>query len=188
MANELYKSILQAPGIENMGGFKGRILAYPVHWMKQIPTLPKNPTTLDEASTAEGTFEFLDPSKKPIAIYATRKTVGYKAENQGEEDGQSFKCTGEFFYPGPKAEASGFARIVNNTPFYLVLESPEGDQFIAGQPGLPVSIKPSFDGGKAPADRRGFSFTFEHDSYVPLVKLKTPIDSEQYFVDENLIP
>ncbi len=177
----LYKSILHTPGTENMGGFQNRLLCYPAHEVTSVPTLPEKPATVEELAIAEGTFEFKDKDGEPIAIYATDKTVGMKAENQGETDGQSFNVTGEFFHPGNKTEVAGFARMVNNTPCYLVLISPEGEQFIVGQPGLPCNIKASYDAGTARSDRRGFPFTFEADSLAPLIKLKTPIDVEPYF-------
>lgn len=181
---ELYKSILNKPGSENMGGWQNRILFYPAHWMKEIPTLIKDAQTIEELALADGAFEFIDPANKPIAIYATPRTVGMKADNQGETDGQSFHITGEFFHPNVKTEVGGFSRLVNNTPGYMVVFSPEGDQFIIGQIGLPVTIKPSFDGGTAPADRRGTAYSFENDSYAPYIKLKTPIadaDLAEYF-------
>lgn len=183
MAN-LYKSILNTPGSENMGGYQNIILFYPAHWVTEIPSLIKAPATMEELALADGAFEFIDPLNKPIAIYATPKTVGMKAENQGETDGQSFHITGQFYHPNVKTEVGGFSRLVNNTPGYLVLFSPEGEQFIIGQKGLPATIKPSFDGGTAPADRRGTSYTFECDSYAPYIKLKTPIsdaDLADYF-------
>lgn len=177
----LYTSILHNTGGENMGGFQNRLLFYPNHLIKKQPTLIANPTTTEELALAEGSYEFKEENGQPVAIYATDKTVGMKAENQGELDGQSFKITGEFFHPGTKTEVAGMSRLVNNCPGTLILISPEGEQFIVGQPGLPVYIKPSFDGGTARADRRGTSFTFECDSYVPYTKLKTPIDFDQYF-------
>ncbi|MDU1906414.1 MAG: hypothetical protein E6772_16715 [Dysgonomonas sp.] len=176
-----YKSILRRAGGENMGGWKNRLLFYPEHLFKAVPLLIAKPETVEELALAEGTFEPREAGTEPMAIYATDKTVGYKAENQGELDGQSFKGSGEFFHPGTKTEVAGISRQLNNTPGYLIIISPEGEQFICGQPGLPVYIKPSFDGGTQRADRRGFAFTFEHDSYVPFIKLKTPIDVEVYF-------
>lgn len=182
MAGEnLYTSLLRTAGGENMGGYQNRILFYPNHLFKTMPTLIKAPTTVEELAMAEGAFEPITAGHEPMAIYATDKTVGLKAENQGELDGQSFKISGEFFHPGTKAEASGISRLLNNTPGSLVLTSPEGEQFIIGQPGLPVYIKPSYNGGVQRSDRRGFAYTFEADSYVPILKLKVPIDLDLYF-------
>ncbi|MDR1716346.1 MAG: hypothetical protein LBS20_10915 [Prevotella sp.] len=178
---DFYQSLLREAIHENMGGFKNRLLFYPDHLFSVIPTLIAAPTDMEELALADGTFEPIEVGIEPMAIYATDKTVGMKAENQGELDGQSFSITGEFFHPGTKTEVAGAARKLNNTPGYLVLESPEGEQFIIGQKGLPCFVKPSFDGGTARADRRGFSFTFQADSYVPFIKLQTPIDMDQYF-------
>lgn len=178
---DFYKSILRRAGGENMGGFKNRMLFYPEHLFKAIPTLVEDPIEMADLATAEGAFEPVEAGTEPMAIYATDKTVGMKAENQGELDGQSFNITGEFFHPGTKTEVAGAARKLNNTPGYLVVESPEGEQFIVGQKGLPCYVKPSFDGGTARADRRGFPFTFGADSYAPFIKLKVKIDMDLYF-------
>ena len=181
----LYKSLLREAGGENMGGFRNRVLFYPDHMMKTTPVLIEDPQSTEELALAEGAYEFIDPVNKPIAMYATDKTVGMKAENQGELDGQSFKQTGELFHPGMATELAAIARLLNNCPGSLVLRTPEGEQIMVGQPGLPVYLKPSFDGGTGRADRRGMSFTFEADSYVPFMKLKTPIaDFDDHFVIE----
>lgn len=165
-------------GIENMGGWQNQVAFVPGCHAKAVPLLPKEIAKDEDLVTAAGAFEYKDAAGKPMYIYATDKTVKYSAENQGETDGQSFKISGEFFHPGTKVEAAAFARKVNNTPGYLILISPEGEQFMVGQPGLPCTIKPSFDGGQARSDRRGFKFSFEADSYCPYVKLGTPIDFE----------
>ena len=38
-----------------------------------------------------------------------------------------------------------------------------------------------FDGGKAAADKRGWSFTFEADSPAPMIIMGTPIDIDALF-------
>lgn len=181
MSETLYKSLLKKPVNENMGGYQNRILFYPEHLMKTVPALPKSPANTDELAVALGAFEFKKETDKPIAIKATRNTVGYKAENQGELDGQSFKGSGSFFYPGDEKETAAMSRLLNNTDGYYVLQRANGEQIMVGQLGLPASTKPSFDGGTAPADRKGTTFAFENDSFVPYITLKTPIDFSLYF-------
>ena len=179
--------LLSSCGLENMGGMKNRLAFIPVCEVTAVPTLPANPVSEEDLVTATGNFEFKEPTGKPIYIYATDKTVKFSVENQGETDGQSFKMSGEFFHPGTKVEAAAFARKVNNTPGYLLLEDPESNQYIVGQPGLPCTIKPSFDFGMARTDRRGFKFTFEADSYCPFIRMAAPydLDSLTEIEDEN---
>jgi hypothetical protein len=138
--------------------------------------LPANPVTEADLVTAIGAFAFREAGSTPILIYATDKTVQFDAENQGETDGQSFRQHGQFFHPGSKMEVSAFARRVNNTPGYLVVIGPDGTQYLIGQPGLPCTIKPGFTGGAARTDRKGTMFTFEADSFAPIVILGAPID------------
>ena len=176
-----------ACGSENMGGYKNRLLFIPASLVSDVPTLP-DASTITEASdlvTAAGAFTFKDTADTPIFIYATDKTVQLQAENQGEIDGQSFRQFGEFMHPGSQVEAAAFAREVNNTPGYLILEDPNGVQYMVGSKGLPCSIKPSFTGGAARTDRKGFLFTFEADSFCPFIVLGTPIDMDAL---ENPVP
>lgn len=172
-------------GEENMGGYTSRVVFIPECIVKTAPTLPaKDKVVSDEdLATAEGTFEYLDPSQKPIAITPTDKTVQYNAENQGELGGQSFAVTGSYFFPGSKTETAVHSRMVNNTPGYLVLEDFTKEQILVGQPGLLCSIAPSFAGGQARTDRKGMTFNFSADSIVPYIKLKTPLDLDQIFAD-----
>lgn len=175
-----------ACGSENMGGYKNRVLFIPSCSVKAVPTLPAEITDTEDLVTAAGAFEFNAVGDEPVFIYATDKTVKLDAENQGDTDGQSFVQKGEFFHPGSKAEVAAFARKVNNTPGYLILEDANGDQFMVGSKGLPANIKPSFSGGGERTDRKGFQFTFEADSFAPFVILGTPIDIDE--IENPVIP
>lgn len=178
-----FTPLLWPCGEENMGGFTNRLVFIPFCSLKAAPILPKKEDILkdEDYATAKGAFEFIETGAKPTPLYATDKTVQYKADNQGDIDGRSFAVSGQWFYPGMLKNASLFSRKVNNTPGYLVLEQPGGDQILVGQPGLPVSIAPAFDGGQARADRKGTTFTFSADSFVPYVYLGTPIDLDALF-------
>lgn len=68
-----------------------------------------------------------------------------------------------------------------NTPGYLVLVTPEGEQIMVGQPGMPCVISPSTDFGQTRSDRRGTTFAYEADSFAPYIKLKSPIDIDEIF-------
>lgn len=136
-----------------MGGYKGRIAFIPETSVSVVPTLPKEAKATADFVTATGAFTFLESGGKPTPIYATRATVGYKAESQGETDCKSYKISGEFFHPGKKVEAAAFARQICNTPGYLIIEDNESQQLI-GQPGYPCTVTASFDGGKAAADQK----------------------------------
>ena len=172
--------VLWPAGADNMGGYKGRIAFIPETSVSVVPTLPKEAKATADFVTATGAFTFLESGGKPTPIYATRATVGYKAESQGETDCKSYKISGEFFHPGKKVEAAAFARQICNTPGYLIIEDNESQQLI-GQPGYPCTVTASFDGGKAAADKRGLSFTFEADSPAPMIIMGTPIDIDALF-------
>ena len=174
-------------GADNMGGYKAYVLVIPFAAVKKAPTIPSQDEIEADADavTASGSFEFLETSgiSKPKLVVCTDKTVSYNAENQGEIEGQSYTVSGEFFRAGNQAEAAAFARQINNTPCYLVIEDMDGRQQLIGQPFLPATIKPAFEGGQNREDRRGFRFAYSADSVAPVIYLETPID-----VDELMNP
>jgi hypothetical protein len=170
-----FAPVLWPSGSSNMGGYKGRVAFIPESAVSKVPALPESPSEAADYVTAAGSFTFINSGDKPTPIYATRATVSYKADIQGETDCKSYKITGEFFHPGNGIEAAAFARQICNTPGYLLIENND-HQLLIGQDGLPCTVSASFDGGKAPADKRGYSFTFEADSESPMIVMGTPID------------
>lgn len=169
-------------GQNNMGGYKSRLLFVPAEAAATVPTVPSpdKATGNIELVTAEGAFTFIADSavKQPIYLYSTDGEVEYKAEPQGETDGISFKPTLSFFFPGNTPEMHAFNALVKNTVGYYIFEDVDGRQMILGQPGLPASTSPSFNGGKARADRRGTTYTATADSNYSAIYLATPIDME----------
>lgn len=182
-----FAPMLWKSGSDNMGGYKNKIAFIPETAVSVVPALPDKPSAVEDYVTAAGAFTFIESAGKPVPIYATRSTVGYKAEQQGEDDCKSSKITGEFFHPGSKIEAAAFARQVCNTPGYLIIEDEE-KQILVGQLGYPCTLTASFDGGKAAADKRGWSFTFAADSVAPMIIMGTPIDLEALFSSKPSTP
>jgi hypothetical protein len=170
--------LLWPSGTDNPGGFKQRVLFVPDSAVTSVPLIPSVISAIEDYVTAKGAFEFATSGDKPKFIYCTKDTVKYGADNQGEDDSQSFKQKGEFFFPGNLKAAAAFARYVNNTSGYLVLEAQTGEQILVGQKGMLCNIKPSCDLGQKTTDRRGYKFTFECDSFVPTIFLGTPIDMD----------
>ena len=184
--NKLPLSPLVWPcGSENMGGYTTRVVFIPECIVKEAPMLPEKDKVVkdEDLATAEGAFEYLDASHKPIPITVVDKTVQYGAENQGEIGGQSFAISGSYLYPGSQVQAAAHSRMVNNTPGYLVIEDINKEQILIGQPGLLCNIAPSFAGGQARADRKGTTYNYSADSIVPYIKLKTPLDLDAIFAD-----
>lgn len=167
-------------GQNNMGGFKPRLLFIPAEAVSAIPTVPTPEEATDNADlvTAKGAFAFVTDGaiKKPIYLYSTDGEVEYKAEPQGEIDGISYKQTLAFFFPGNMPEMHAFSALVKNTPGYYVIEDVDGRQMMVGQDGLMATTSPSFNGGKARADRRGTTYTATADSNYSGVFLGTPLD------------
>lgn len=169
-------------GQNNMGGYKSRLLFIPAEAVSEVPTVPDPSEATDNNGlvTADGAFTFVESStvKQPVYLYSTDGTVEYKAEQQGEADGISFKPTLSFFFPGNTPEMHAFNAMIKNTAGYYIFEDVDGRQMILGQPGLPASTTPSFNGGKARADRRGTTYTATADSNYSAIFLKTPLNME----------
>ena len=169
-------------GQNNMGGYKSRLLFVPADAVSAVPTVPDPDKAADntELVKAAGSFTFITGSgiSKPIYLYSTDGEVEFKAEPQGEPDGISFKQALSFFFPGNTPGMHAFNALVKNTAGYYIFEDVDGRQLIMGQPGLPASTSPSFNGGKARADRRGTTYTATADSKYSSFYLETPIDME----------
>ena len=173
-------------GLENMGGYKNKLLFIPECSVTTVPELPTDITQPEDLATATGSFTFKEEGAKPILIEATDKTVKLDGENQGDIDGQSFLQKVEFFHPGQDIKMSAFARYINNTPGYFIVEGLTGKQYMVGSKGLPAHTKPGFTGGGERTERKGFQFAFEADSFAPFIELGTPIDFDE--IENPVIP
>lgn len=170
-------------GRNNMGGFKPKLLCVPFDAVSAWPTIPDPldaATTNEGMVTATGSFTFKTDAgiSAPIFLYSTDGEVEYKAEIQGERDGRSFKQTLSFFFPGNLKEMHAFNAMVKNTDCFYIIEDTDGKQIIMGAEGFPVDNSPSFNGGKARADRRGTTYTCTADSNYSAIFLSTNIDME----------
>ncbi len=185
---EEFNPITGLEGDDNMGGHKNYVLWVPKFAVSAVPELKAKASIVTEADyvTAAGTFTFKDTvNGKPIYFECTKNSVKYDAPSQGEDEGQSFAPQGEFGRAGDKVAYSAFARKWNNTPGYLVMEDMDGKQFIVGQPGLEVSLKPEYAGGQKAADRRGYTVKFATDSVAPKIYLATAIDVDALIAESE---
>ena len=152
---------------KNMAGIKTIGYYAPVSEIDNFPELPANPATPEDEVTLDGRFTFLS-SKYFRKLYLTFETSEIKDENQGERDGQSFKHTAEFFFPGTEAEALAFAANVNNTGMVFIFEEVSGgNRRVIGSRAIPAMVQCSFTTGKAVTDRKGMTVTVTGYGYTP---------------------
>lgn len=162
-----FKDLDYADNSKNMGGIKTIAYYAPVSEVDNFPELPANPVTAAQEVTLDGRFTF-NVGKFFRKLYITMDTSEVKDENQGERDGQSFKHTAEFFFPGTSAEALAFAANVNNTGMVFIFEEVSGgNRRVIGSKAIPAMVKCSFTTGKATADRKGMTVTVEGYGYTP---------------------
>ena len=162
-----------------MGGYKGRLAFVPVSFVSSVPAPIEEKAEMADYVKATGAFTYLD-SNAAIPVYSTKDKISFKSSIQGEADCRSYHNELGFFFPGYSTEANAFAAAVCNTPCYIVFEDGK-KQYIMGQEGYPCDVSPSFDGGMAPADSKGWSFTAVSDSEVPILEMDTPIDLDALF-------
>jgi hypothetical protein len=159
---------------ENMGGFGS--VAYFAAWedIATWPTLMSSPTNDTQLVTLLGHF-VMKADKYFIKVYVTPETADFKASNQGETDGQSFRNEGEYFYPGSAVATRALARKLNNSRGVLILVDPDGERVCVGTEAFPAFFKPSLAFGKAAADRKGLTVTFYQNHFVPGLIYNGPI-------------
>lgn len=172
-------------GSENMGGFRNYLYLIPISHIQTEATLPASPSTSAEMVTLSGSHTLVD-GKYWKKVYATTGSVKYTPENQGEIDGQSFKQKGAFLFPGSGDDVNALARLVNNGNFILILVEENGKRVQVGSKGHPARIKPAPDFGAAAADRKGFNFEFEADSFVAALRYNGTIPLSETETEEAI--
>lgn len=152
---------------ENMGGFTSIAYIAISRDIQTYPSVPSNPSTDEECTTLVGDY-VMKTDKNFFQFYSTPGTAGVMSESQGELDAKSFKIKGELFYPGTSKEATALARKLNNAHGVVIMTDPNtGKRMNYGTSELFVTFSASVNYGKAHADRRGVTVTFETDSFVP---------------------
>lgn len=115
-------------GQNNMGGYKGRLLFVPFDAPNTVPTVPDPGKAADNEALVAAAGAFAFPAegtyKQPIYLYSTDATVEYKAEQQGEADGISYKLTLSFFFPGNTPEMHAFNALVKTQQAITSLKTP----------------------------------------------------------------
>lgn len=171
---------LDKPAGPNIGGFTIECYIIEVDNIDTEAVVAAAPTDYSEMVTLVGNH-ILVALKNFAKVYVTPRTLSNISETQGEIDGKSFKPTGEFFYPGSKAEAMGFAAKIKDSNIILIAIDPnDGNRTQFGNKLLPVFVSPRVEFGAAAPDRRGVFCAFECDSLVPgyIYNGSIPLDSE----------
>jgi hypothetical protein len=154
-------------GDEDMGGFNSvGYLALRSH-IATYPSLPSDPTTLEEMVTLEGNYT-LNNAKYFMKLYMNSDSVSANPESQGEGVGnKSFGIKGNFMIAGFSDNVRGAARLLNNASGVLILVNEDGTRTSFGTEGRPVTFKPKGKSGSKAADSKGFECEFTTDSFVP---------------------
>lgn len=148
----------------NMGGTTQRAFLAPIRFFTTIAKPVASPTTLAERVEIDGPHT-LAATKFFKKVYCTMDKGKVDLKPQGDTDGASFKQEGELFYPGNESEAHGFADLVKNDNFIIIIETPDtqdsGKYLQVGTEMFPAKIKPEFTTGTNSSGVRGYTFKFE---------------------------
>lgn len=162
-------TIPDVDGREAMGGFTATAYLAFISEIETFPTLPDIETVTDVGDLVKliGSF-VMKQGKYFYEVKVPPSTSKFTPAGQGEIGGKSFKPKGDFFIPGVDDQSMGLARMCNNKFGIVILTDPDGKHRICiGTNDLPCTFSPTGEGGQKPADRKGFTFTFETDSFAP---------------------
>ena len=151
---------------ENMGGMDSVAFFCFSRNIKTWPKLVSAPSTDPEVAVYQGEFECVD-GEGFIQVYSTPGKTGYDAESQGETDGKSFAITGTLFLPTLGISPMALSRKINNGQGVIITTDGEIQRYAIGTRGRPARFSASATGGKAAADAKGVTITYECDSFLP---------------------
>jgi hypothetical protein len=156
-------------GREAMGGYTS--IAY-LGFIADIETFPGEPdittvTDVGDVVKLIGAY-IMKQGKFFFEVKVPPFTSKHSPVSQGEVGGKSFKNTGEIYVPGIDAQSMGLARMLNNRYAILILTDPDGKTRVAlGSKNLPLYFIPKGDSGAKGVDKKGFTFTYESESFAP---------------------
>lgn len=148
---------------DNMGGTTQLAYYAPIEDFLSIKTVTASPTTPADLVTIATAHTF-KTGKCFKKLYCTMNRGTMDSESVGDIDGKSFKQKGKLFLPGSKAAAHGFAAMVKNDNFIILLET--ADSAVTGYPQIgtekfPAKISPKFTLATNEGGVRGYEFEFE---------------------------
>jgi hypothetical protein len=169
MAAVDYVSKGQPDGQENnMGGTKQVIYFAPIADFAIIGAPVASPTT--EAGVVEITTAHTFKTGKCFKeLYCTLDKGEVNFETQGDRDGRSFMQKAKIFYPGAKKEAIGFASLVKNDRFIVIIPLADGTKVQIGSADFYAEILPKFGSGTNSGGVRGHEFEISSMNSVNLV-------------------
>jgi hypothetical protein len=162
-------SFPEIDGREAMGGYTSIAWLYFTADISQWPIEPniETATNIDQLAKLSGNYIMKD-QKFMFEVKVPPNSTKFSPASQGEMGGKSFKLTGEIYVPGIDADSMGLARMLNNRFAGLVFDDPDNKTRIAvGSKNMPVTFTPKGEGGQKGTDKKGFTFSWECDSFAP---------------------
>lgn len=162
-------SFPEIDGREAMGGYTAIAYLGFIADISAFPTEPNIETATDIGAVVKlGGAYIMKENKYFFEVKVPPQTSKFSPASQGELGGKSFKNSGEIFIPGIDDQSMGLARMLNNRYAVLIFTDPDGKNRIAlGSKEMPVIFTPKGDSGAKGTDKKGFTFTYECDSFAP---------------------
>ncbi|MDJ1480273.1 hypothetical protein QNI16_07240 [Cytophagaceae bacterium YF14B1] len=157
-----YSDLTGLQGQDNQGGLTQIIYYAPTSYFQVIQDF--NPTPEIPGVLEIATAHTFKSGKGFHTAYATLDTAKMMMELTGERDGKGYAPKIEFFHPGTKKQAAGFARQCKNDQFIVLAPNPNGYVFQVGTKNIFAEISAKYDSGTLSSGRNGW--TFEVNSYA----------------------
>ena len=177
----LYDSLRFCDGNVVIPGIRRRVYYIPKSNIVSYPTLPDvdaDGASMGSIATYVGNFVLAADSKfKYIDIDDASSNVD--SESQGEMYSRTFLNKATFKHPGKAEEATGFARMANNSDLLFLYQERSGKFRVLGNDKFTTNVKPAQNSGAKETDASGTTLSIEVSDVcpAPFYTGEIPLDS-----------
>lgn len=183
----LYESLKYCEGATTMPGIRRHAFYIPKSDIVAFPTLPElsaEDISMGELATYNGNFVLAaDKTFKSIDLDDSASNV--TSESQGEKYGKTFLNKATFKHPGKGKEATGFARLANNSDLLFLYQERDGAIRVLGNEAFSTNIKPNQESGAKETDAAGTTFNIEVSDRCPAPFYEGIIPTEEGNIDAS---
>ena len=140
---------------------KSNIVSYPI-----LPDVDADGVTMESLSVLQGDIVLAADAKfKAIDIDDAASNVD--SESQGEMFSRTFLNKATFKHPGKAEDATGFARLANNSDMLFLYQERSGKFRVLGNNMFTTNVKPSQNSGAKETDASGTTLAIEVSDKCP---------------------
>lgn len=185
--SNLYESLRFCDGITVTPGIRRRAYVISQDDIVKYPELPKlsdENVKMSELATYIGDF-VLGADKVFKVIYLDDSSSNVTSESQGEKPSKTFLNKATFKHFGKGEEATGFARLANNSNLLFIYQERDGAMRVLGNKMFSTNVKPSQESGAKETDASGTTFNVEVTDLTPAPFYKGIIKTDEGDIDAS---